>query len=215
MSDTSGQICAFLDLHPGMALRPSGGDALNLVGTFRFSATSDKYPIITDAFQLRISVPSAFPRELPQVFETGGRIPKGGEYHVNPDGSLCLGSRLRLLWKLSKEPSLLRYTENCIVPYLFAVSHKLNYGGPLPFGELAHGLPGELSDCAELFRVKSAKQAETVIRYLGIKKRRANKLKCPCQCGRRLGKCHFNWKLREFRRMASRSWYRSLLAVTS
>lgn len=215
MSDITDQIRAFIDLHPGMALRPAGGSALNLVGTFRFSATSDKYPTITDTFQLRISVPSAFPRELPQVFEAGGRIPKGGDYHVNPDGSLCLGSRLRLLWKVSQAPTLLGYAESCIVPYLFAISHKLTYGGPLPFGELAHGLPGELSDCAEIFRVKSAHQAETVIRYLGIKKRRANKLACPCQCGLRLGKCRFNWRLREFRNMASRSWYRSLLARTS
>ncbi len=210
MSDITGQIRAFIDLHPGMALRPAGGGALNLVGTLRFSATSDKYPTITDAFQLRISVPPAFPRELPQVFETGGRIPKGGDYHVNPDDSLCLGSRLRLLWKLSKAPSFLGYAENCIVPYLFAVSHKLTHGGPLPFGELAHGQPGELADCAELFSVKSANQVQMVIRYLGMKKRRANKLACPCQCGRRLGKCHFNQRLREFRNIASRNWFRSL-----
>lgn len=210
MSDIASQISAFINLHPGMALRPTGGGALNLVGVFRFSATSGKYPTITDTFQLRISIPPAFPRELPQVYETGGRIPNGGEYHVNPDGSLCLGSRLRLLWKLSKDPDLLGYAENCIVPYLFAVSHKLTYGGPLPFGELAHGQPGELADCAELFRVKSAYQVQMVIRYLGMKKRRANKLACPCQCGRRLGKCHFNHRLREFRNIASRRWFRSL-----
>jgi hypothetical protein len=210
MSDIADQIRAFIDQHPGMALRPAGGGALNLVGTFRFTATSDRYPTITDAFQLQISIPPAFPRELPQVYETGGRIPKGGEYHVNPDGSLCLGSRLRLLWKLSKDPSLLGYAENCIVPYLFAISHKLTYGGPLPFGELAHGPRGEISDCAELFRVKSAYQVQMVIRYLAMKKRRANKLPCPCLCGRRLGKCQFNHRLRDFRIIASRSWFRSL-----
>lgn len=210
MSDIGSQISAFINLHPGMALRPTGGGALNLVGAFRFSATSGKYPTITDTFQLRISIPPAFPRELPQVYETGGRIPNGGEYHVNPDGSLCLGSRLRLLWKLSKNPSLLGYAGNCIVPYLFAVSHKLTYGGPLPFGELAHGQSGELADSAELFGVKSADQVKTVIRYLVMKKRRANKLTCPCQCGRRLGKCHFNHRLREFRNIASRRWFRSL-----
>lgn len=193
-----------------MALRPAGGGALNLVGAFSFSAISDNYPKITDIFQLRIVVPPAFPCELPQVFEIEGRIPKGGEFHVNPDGSLCLGSRLRLLWKLSKNPNLLGYADNCIVPYLYAISHKLTNGGPLPFGELAHGQRGELSDCAELFGIKSPYNAQLVIRYLGMKKRRANKLPCPCQCGRRLGKCDFNLKLREFRNLATRNWFRSL-----
>ncbi len=210
MFDIASQISSFVKLHPGMALRPTGTDTLHIVGAFRFSAASDKYPTITDTFQLRISVPLAFPRELPQVYETGGRIPSCGEYHVNRDGSLCLGSRFRLLWKLSKAPNLLSYAENCIVPYLYAVSHKLTYGGLLPFGELPHGQSGELADCAELFRVKSAHQVQLVLRYLGMKKRRANKLECPCQCGRRLGKCHFNQRLREFRNIASRNWFRAL-----
>lgn len=193
-----------------MAIRPVGGSSLNLVGWFKFSATSDQYPTITDSFQLRIEVPVTFPRQLPRVFEVGGRIPVGGEYHVNPDGTLCLGSRLRLLWKISQACNLVGFAENCIVPYLYAISHKLIHGGPLPFGELAHGRPGELTDYVALFGLKSTYQAKKALFYLGLKKRIANKMPCPCNCGFRLGGCLFNQKLRGFRRLASRSWFRSI-----
>ena len=106
MCDIPAQVRDFVTQYRGMAVRPTGDGMLNLSGNFRFSATSENYPTITDAFLLRIRVPHGFPRELPAVFETGSRIPIGGEYHVNPDGSLCLGSRLRLLWKLGQEPTL-------------------------------------------------------------------------------------------------------------
>lgn len=193
-----------------MAARPSSDANLSLEGRFDFTARADTYSQVTDSYPLLIRIPPEFPRQLPAVYETGGRIPKGGEYHVNPDGSLCLGSRLRLLWKLSNAPTIVGYAENCVVPYLYSISHKLRYGGALPFGELAHGSPGELADYADLFGLRTGQQARVALSYLGMKKRRANKLPCPCDCGRRLGKCRFNRRLREFRQMAGRSWFRSL-----
>ena len=132
-----------------------------------------------------------------------------GEYHVNQtDNTLCLGSPLSLLLKLSKNPRLDGFAENCLVPYLFAISRKLKTGGSFPFGELAHGQAGILSDYAHLFGLKEAKNVGYVLELLGTKKRRANKLLCPCGCPSRLGRCKFNLRLREFRDLASRSWFR-------
>ena len=51
-------------------------------------------------------------------------------------------------------------------------------------------------------------QAERALRLLGMKKRRANKQVCPCGCGRRVGRCRFNARLREFRMLAPRAWFR-------
>jgi hypothetical protein len=154
-------------------------------------------------------VPENFPREVPKVTEIGGRIPRKPTYHVNGhDGSLCLGSPLRLLLLVSQKPTLTGFAERCLVPYLFAVSRKLKTGGPLAFGELEHGVPGALGDYQRLFGVGTPAQTLETIRLLGKKKRLANKLPCPCGCRRRLGKCNFRNRLISFRALAGRPWYR-------
>lgn len=199
----------FLRNYPKMAIRPSAGEHLRLKGSFEFVAHHAKEGEIQDSFALEIIVPSAFPKALPSATETGGKIPRTGDYHVNQtDNTLCLGSPLSLLLKLSKNPRLDGFAENCLVPYLFAISRKLKTGGSFPFGELAHGTKGILTDYACLFGLKQPENVRYVLELLGTKKRRANKLPCPCGCQNRLGRCKFNLRLREFRNLASRSWFR-------
>lgn len=200
----------FLRSYPKMALRPADGDELNIEGWFEFKARAENYNEIREEYLLRIRIPSLFPRDLPAVYELERRIPRDGHFHVNPDGSLCFGSRLRVLQKLARVPTLIGFSESCLVPYLFAVSHKLTYGGDFPFGELAHGIAGELRDYIELFDVKTLEQARMAVKCLGMRERVANKLPCPCGCGKRLGRCRFNMKLKKFRRLTNRDWFRSL-----
>lgn len=202
-------LVEFLRDYPGMAIRPRKAAELVLSGRFAFSAQSGNGPTIIDDYELSVLVPSVFPNSLPEVTEVARKIPRNGHHHVNPDGTLCLGSPLRLLLQLSKSPTLTGFAENCLVPYLYAISHRLIHGGPLPFSELEHGTPGLLNDYASLFSLKNPEQAKLAFQMLAMKKRRANKLPCPCGCKKRLGKCSFNLKLALFRKLASRSWFRS------
>jgi hypothetical protein len=202
------ELRKFLHDYPLMAIRPSVEVHLRLKGRFAFMARHAKEGEIQDSFALQIDVPKAFPKDLPKVVETEGRIPRTGDFHIYSDGTLCLGSPLSILLKLSKFPTLVGFAENCLVPYLFAISRKLKSGGSLPFGELDHGSKGMLADYAQLFRLKRPEHAKFVLQLLGMKKRRANKLPCPCGCGIRLGRCKFNSRLREFRALASRKWFR-------
>lgn len=196
-----------------MAIQPTANAGLELCGVFAFCGQPEKRPVIADSFELTIRLPAAFPADLPSVSETGGKIPRDGHHHVNSDGTLCLGSPLRLLLALSRQPTLGGFATTCLVPYLYAVSHKLQYGGPFVFNELAHGAKGALHDYMDLFRLKRPEQADRALRLLGMKKRRANKLPCPCECGRRVGRCRFNVRLREFRQLASRGWFRAQIEV--
>lgn len=204
----------FLRSYPKMAIRPSSGADLRLKGSFDFAAHHAKGGDIQDSFTLEIIVPSGFPRELPRVTETGGRIPRTGEYHINPtDNTLCLGSPLSLLIELSKKPTLEGFAENCLVPYLFGISHKQRTGDSLPFGELDHGVNGLFADYLQLFGLQTREQLIYAFRLLGMKKRRANKHPCPCGCGTRLGRCKFNLCLGEFRKIASRTWFRRQIGL--
>jgi hypothetical protein len=202
-------LAAFLAANPLMAVRPSGKKGVVVLkGRFSFCAANTKYGEVGDSFLLTIEVPRTYPQELPVAFETGGRIPRDGKHHVNSnDGSLCLGSPLAQMLVISREPTLASYTRELLIPYLYAVSHKLARGGGFVFDELAHGSSGLLDDYARLFGLER-ERVPTALRLLGVRKRLANKLLCPCGCNRRLGRCGFNRRMAPFRGLAARSWYR-------
>jgi hypothetical protein len=208
--DLHAGITEFLAAQPRMALRPGTKGDLLIRGHFAFIAEHPAAGVIADAFELSIEVPRSFPAAIPRVTETGGRIPRDGQHHVNQhDDTLCLGSPIGLLLKIAEAPSLVGFAEACLVPYLYAVAHKLAHGGPFVFGELAHGGPGIMEDYLLIFGLKQPEQVFETLVLLGMKKRRANKRPCPCGCRRSLGQCRFNRRLAPFRRLASRPWYRT------
>lgn len=202
-------LSQFLGDYPGMSITPYSGDDTYIRGKFWFKANVSGCDEIVDSYKLEIIVPNKFPQALPKVKETAGKIPRDGNYHVNPDGTLCLGSPLRLLKKIHSVPSLNGFTGKCLVPYLYAVSYKLRNGGDFLFGELAHGDQGIVDDYSTILGLQEQSQVTQAIKLLGVKKRIANKKPCPCGCGKRLGICSLHNKLNEFRKMAHTSWFRN------
>lgn len=206
-----GDLRQFLNDYPFMALRPAKGNSLILKGDFQFIAKSEDGPEIKDSFDLRIEIPLGFPKKIPKVWELNNKIPrtKDSEYHINPDDSLCLGSPLRLLDKISRNGTLIGFTETCLVPFLYAVSIKLQKGGDFYMGELAHGLPGILDDYKDIFGIEGNENIIKALELMGTKKRIANKALCPCSCGKRLGKCKLRFVINRLRKTASRSWFKN------
>jgi hypothetical protein len=191
-----------------MSLRPSDGDAqLTIVGQFEFSASRCELPDVTECYNLRIIIPNSFPQDAAKVYELDGRIPKDGDFHVNPDGSLCLGSPLRVLLGINSYLPLESFVKNNLVPYLYAVSLKLNNGGQFFMGELDHGEKGVVSDYMELLNVDSASSVKKALTLTSMKKRIANKKPCPCNCGKRLGKCKLRFTINKLRKRAPRAWF--------
>lgn len=198
----------FLTDQPGMSLCPSRGSDIILRGTFSFSGHPERGPEITDLFELEIVIPSGFPREIPRIKETGGRVPRNGDYHVNPDGNFCLGSPLRLMKIVAEGLTLASFVETCLVPFLYAVSYKLQHGGHFIFGELPHGNPGVVQDYMDLFGLRTKRQVVGALQLLGMKRRFAIKRRCPCGCGRKLEKCSLCEKLDRYRGIAPTDWFR-------
>ena len=200
----------FLIENPRMIAKPSSEFQAIIKGVFEFIAISPSGIKICDSYSLIMEIPDKFPRDIPLVREVGGKIPRNGKYHINLDETLCLGSPLHLLLKVSKKPTLKGFTTECLIPYLYAVSHKLKYGGEFPFSELQHGDTGIWDDAVELFSLREPAQAKYALFLLGMKKRCANKHLCPCGCGNRLGKCKFNEKIQQFRTLTDRGWFKSI-----
>ena len=151
-----------------MVILPFRGTDIQLKGHFEFSAKPTGGPEIRDTYHLQILIPQQFPQKTPKVTEIDLKIPRNGKYHINPDNTLCLGSPLRLKHKISMRPTLVGFTEDCLVPYLYAASYKLLNGGDFPLGELAHGNAGIVIDYLDLFGLKSRDQVIQTLKLLGM-----------------------------------------------
>jgi hypothetical protein len=193
-----------LQSQPGLTVRPKENGRVRLAGLLTFSAEAAALEQITDAYEVEIAVPSDFPRDVPVVRETGGRIPK--DFHTNPDGGLCLGSPLRQRLALVHAPTLPDFVTACLVPFLYGFSYRERHGH-LPFGELDHGKEGLRRDFAAYFGLEDENAPVKMVRLAAMKKRVANKHLCPCEGGRRLGKCH-NRYVNRLRAQLGRSWCR-------
>lgn len=194
------EIAALLARYPGLRLVPSGSMALRVEGTLRFCANGKKTEVIEDGYDVRIEAPENFPEQMALVWETGGRIPP--TYHKLDNGALCLGSRVGLRLQMGKSPSILRFIERCVIPYLYGYSYYVKHGAP-PFGELEHGELGSLQDLAGLLGVEDLSLAVDFCLLAATKRGRANKRQCPCGSGRRLGRCH-NRKVNALRKRVGR-----------
>jgi hypothetical protein len=202
MTVISQQIGDFLYAYPMMVIRPTNSKDFVIEGAFEFDAVDELGNRIKDCFELRIHVPANFPSFLPTVYEIGNRIPRKMDNHINEDSSLCLGSPLRLKMALAENASLISFATKCIVPFLWAHSK-----GEFLFGELPHGNKGLWEDYKDILGVKNYHQIIDSFLLASRKRRAANKMICPCGCGRRLGKCSFRYKIHSLRRAAPRSWY--------
>lgn len=198
-------IDAFLSNYSNMSVSivMDGSADLVLKGKFDFTAKFKDEPETSDNYLLEIRVPKNFPTDIPIVKELDNKIPRDGKHHVNPDETLCLGSPLRLKMILSEEPTLSGFASNCIIPYLYWITSK-KFG----VGELAHGKNGMVADYLKIFKLENEANVLSAIKLLGIKKRIANKYKCPCGCGLKLGKCNFRKILNSYRKIAPLHWHR-------
>jgi len=196
--------------YPELRLQPAADDDTIIAGILEFSAQSRGQKHISDRYEISISVPPNFPRSIPLVRETARRIP--ADFHKLVTGHMCLGSPTRLRLILSETPSLVSFVERCIVPYLYGYS-IVESGGVLPFGELSHGTRGLRDDLASMMGIDDDLVLLGFVSLLSMKKRRANKLSCPCGKGMRVGKCH-NRRLNTLRGKLGRRWFSSLLHGT-
>lgn len=188
---------------PGLRIVPGASD-LVLRGRLAFTAQISGKAQISDCYQIEFRIPETFPRKVPGVFETGGRIPLS--YHHLQDGSLCLGSETRLRLMLSEGLSLVGFIDRCLIPYLYRFSY-LETRGEAPSEDLEHGVNGIREDLRQLLGVKRESEVLPFIRVLGMRKRHANKQRCPCGSGDRVGRCH-NRQLNRLRKLLGRYWFR-------
>ena len=187
----------------GLSIVPEASD-LVLAGSLVFNAQIAGKARISDCYEVKIRISQGFPRRIPVVFETGGRIRIS--YNHLQDGSLCLGSETRLRLMLAEGLSLVGFVERCVIPYLYRYSYLKMYG-EAPFDDLEHGPNGIAEDLRLLLGLNRQSEVSPFVRRLAMRGRPANKERCPCGSGTRVGRCH-NRLINRLRERLGRYWFR-------
>lgn len=163
-----------------------GEDGSGLVtGNLYFSASYNN-ECLEDNFLIELKIPTDYPEQLPMVKETGGRIPQS--FHHHDSGTLCLGVPSQVKMKFQENPTLLRFIDEAIIPYLYSFSYQDRYN-KLPFDEFSHGGKGIIEYYSQLLKLESQIEILGFLRILVDDDYRGHQF-CLCGSGERVRDCH-------------------------
>lgn len=183
------------------------GDIVYVRGSFavRFEGR------VLDRYSVELQLPRNHPAGLPVVRETGGRIPRRDDRHINTaDGTACV-----LLpderWRLWPTGSPLLKFLNGPLHSFFLAQTMVEEGEPWPFGQWAHGAKGIFQFYRELLKTSDLRVMTTYLDYLTAKKVKGH-WACPCGRGKNLRDCHFD-QVKDLREKISRKIAEQSLAI--
>ncbi len=162
-------------------------DGLVVSGPLPFEASSDGHETIADAFEIDLIVPAAYPKALPWVLETSGRIRDDYE-HVYTNGKLCLAVPTEERLTFWQEPCLRGFVTNLVIPYCYGYCYWERHGVH-PFGEREHGGGGIARFYIDKLGLADEVQALEVAFHLFQYGYRGHH-DCPCGSGSKLRDCH-------------------------
>jgi len=142
---------------------------------------------VLDRYEISIELPGDYPRSLPVVRETGGRIPRKPNFHVNDDGTACV-----LLpddrWRCFPEGApFVRFLDGPVHDFFLGQS-LVALGEDWPFGQWSHGPKGVL----EYYRwLLETEDDATIVRFLEVlaKHNLKDHRPCPCGSGEKMRRC--------------------------
>ena len=196
--------------YPDLATVATAHGVTTIAG--RLPLVDDKGRVF-DTWAVETLVPRGFPEELPTVVETGGRIPRHPDRHMNVglvDGECCIGVGAEIYFRLGREFSLLDFVQGPVTSF-FVGQTLVELGEPWPQGERAHGVKGIVQFYREALRVPDA-QLMSWLRALATD-RLEPLARCPCGKRRTLRDCHFARVFALRRRIPAHEVHRTLAGV--
>lgn len=153
----------------------------------------DPSGILWKTFFVRVQIPSKYPLIPPIIFETGGVLPIDPEWHINGDGSCCVGPYVKVYQKLNNVLTIKRWFDLIVMPYFFDQVHRIE-NGEYKGKEHAHGTNGLLNNYQELWKLGSYEKVIYKLKLItGVTKFPRN-AKCFCGNNLKYKKCHLRAK---------------------
>ncbi|WP_419957982.1 hypothetical protein [Psychrobacillus psychrotolerans] len=203
----------FLTEYSEFSMRPIVDNAIIIKGNFQRQLYHEDYGTIDIDYSLLIHIPFNYPENQPIIYESKGAIQNSPSNHINPDGSFCLGSPLRLKILLKRNSDFKYFFENCVLPYLYAVTLNVQQKEGFAFGELEHGTTGLILDLQDFFHLKDSSQVYQMLRILSSKKKVSNRMVCPCGCKQRVTQCNYFQQILRMRKVLTRAEWEEQLQL--
>lgn len=161
---------------------------VHLKGTLRIK---DSKNVVLDSFKIDIKVPHNFPQEIPEVRETGGRIPVSSDRHFDYwDGKACLCFRDAVFLYWDEESNILDFMKKLVEPFfLWQIEYEVTDGKNIDKA-YAHGLDGAKEFYKEILKTDNIYVIQKFVEYLTKKKVKGH-WDCYCGSGKKLKNCHF------------------------
>ena len=191
--------------YPGLNLISSDGDSAVYSGIIAFTANHSGHGLISDQFEVEIVFPlTPTTDDIPTAKEIGGRIPREPDFHVNPDGTLCLGAPLAIRRKYKKDPSLRSFINQQVIHFLYGycIKQQKDYW---PFDELSHGRKGIAEYYQDFFKTNSDLAVLEFLKII-VEDNYRGHVPCPCESGKRLRNCHGS-QIREIKGQQTREQF--------
>ena len=144
---------------------------------------------VLDTYQIAIVFPPSYPADIPELIETGGRIPRILDRHINNKSTCCIGPRLEQIQIWLKDPTIHAYITQSVIPFLANQSYYERVG-EWKNGQYDHGAGGVLSYYAESYGLTDRKLVETILNYLANNQKLGRNDPCFCESGKKTKKCH-------------------------
>ena len=151
-----------------------------------------------DRYSIEIQIPDDYPKNVPIVRETGGRLLKVADRHFNPaDGTACPFLPDERYKYYPQGSTIIDFIEEPVKSFfLWQTHYDLNEGRSSLEGR-GHGVEGIIEFYSEELKTKDISVMVKFLDYLTAKKVKKN-WKCYCGSGKQLRYCHIN-KLNDLR----------------
>lgn len=156
--------------------------------------TNGRLPIIDsggkcwETYVVEITLLPTFPASLPILVETGKKIERSAEWHVNENGSCCVGTEARQHYLLNGKNTLLNWVQLLAVPYL--ANHRLRtLSASYANGERSHGVKGIREEYEDIFTNRGDISLQEFMLMTIGNVSLANNSPCFCGSGKKYKRC--------------------------
>lgn len=151
----------------------------------------DKGSKLWETYEIEIHYNNGFPHRFPRLYETSGKIPKIGDWHVNEDTlTCCVKVEPAEIVRCINGITIAEFIKEEVLPYFFNQTHR-KVEGYYVNGEYGHGPVGICQFYSEELKTESdVKKMLQLIHFIATNERPNRTSTCFCGNKVKFRHCH-------------------------
>lgn len=180
------QIPAVLDRYPKL-VKIERDNRFILAGKVDIIDKTGKH---WETYEIEIHCSALYPNRFPNLYETGGKIPKIADWHIYEDTlSCCVKILPEEILKCIKGITLEQYVTEEVLPYFFNQTHR-KVEGYYVNGEYGHGNMGMYEYYSSVLKTGDLKQIGMLLYNIATRPKPDRTSLCFCGSGEKYRYCH-------------------------